>query len=702
MTNVSNVKAQKRQRNATFQTCSKRRKKLENTETDVDSAFDDTENLTLSNHKKQLGELAEKDPEFFKFLKEQESDLLHFDESDSDVEEDPQYEEVDGKDESLKGDENLRRDFSGRKIIDLDFVTNLQNSLLQKDQLELSVIHRMVAAFTACVARVGADIEPPSYVINDSDVFESIVRLCFTYVGKFLLTLIGHTKTESDDKKSDSKLKKVGKYKKKQYRCWKKYGNLIKCYLHALLQFLNEIQTSSVTVCTLRAVTDLLELYIHFPKLTRSFTRTVVKIWSRRTDECRIAAFLALAKLIRIHKTSFPALIKRCYLEYVMNVRDVKEESWPLIVLMQKSFAELCVTCPEIAYQYAFVYIRQTAIHLRNAMIAKRKDLIQTIYNWQFMQCLYLWSQVIAKAHRHISSKKEDVAGIRELDYPLCQITISTMKLFPSLKYFPLRLHCLRILLIIQQNCHTYIPTLSLAVELLSDALLILKKKPAKEKGMQKSIDIRCVLKVSSAHIDDAGFRRAALEELFRIHLEAAHIVQQSCAFADIVIPITHEIKSFVKNCRSTDFSRLFKSLETKLQEQSAYARGILNSSDMDLTNEALMKHLERRFQAPDAPLTKFYDSWQKAWKLRENALNSVDKKTVQQTKPAQRSDRLNLEQNTTAAVKTKSTVVVKANKVDIKKNNIKRARRKSEEIVVTPKGDEDVLEDLMLSDGED
>ncbi|VDO12665.1 unnamed protein product [Brugia timori] len=120
---------------------------------------------------------------------------------------------------------------------------------------------------------------------------------------------------------------------------------------------------------------------------------------------------------------------------------------------------------------------------------------------------------------------------------------------------------------------------------------------------------------------------------------------------------------------------------------------------------------MERRFQAPDAPLTKFYDSWQKAWKLREDALNSVDvsfiaysaacrKIETVQTKPVQRSDRLNLEQNTTAAVKTKSTVVVKANK--IKKNNIKRARRKSEEIVVTPKGDEDVLEDLMLSDGED
>ncbi|EJD75679.1 nucleolar complex protein [Loa loa] len=473
----SNAKAQKRQGNGTLHVHSKRRKKVQNEE--IDEKFDDTEDLTLSSHKKQLVELAEKDPEFYKFLKEQESDLLHFDESDSDVEEDPHHKEADSEGERSEGDEDLRRDSAGRK-----------------GQPEPIVIHRMVAAFTACVARVGADIEPPSYVINDSDVFEGVVRLCFTYLGKYLLTLIDHIKTEADDEEPDPKLKKVGKYKKKQYRCWKKHGNLIKSYLHALLQFLNEIQTPSVTVCTLRAITDLLELYIHFPKLIRNLTKAVIKIWSRRTDECRIAAFLALSKLIRIHKNSFPALIKRCYLEYVMNVRDVKAESWPLIVLMQKSYAELCMTYPEITYQYAFVYIRQTAIHLRNAMIAKRKDLIQTIYNWQFMQCLYLWSQVIAKAHRHISNKKEDTAGIKELDYPLCQITISTMKLFPSLKYFPLRLHCLRILLIIQQNCHTYIPTLSLAVELLSDALLMLKKKPMKGKGTQKNIDMRCTLKV--------------------------------------------------------------------------------------------------------------------------------------------------------------------------------------------------------------
>ncbi|CAG9536510.1 unnamed protein product [Cercopithifilaria johnstoni] len=753
MTNVNdtgrrNAKAQKRQGNAMLQTYSKR-KKLKSEETNKEeSMFNDTEDLTLSSHKKQLIELADSDPKFYKFLKEQESDLLQFDESDSDVEEDPHYEEAISEGERSEKDKHLKRDSAGRKVIDVDFVTNLQNALLQKEQLELPVIHQMVAAFTACVARVGADIEPPRYVINDSDVFERVVRLCFTYLGKCLLKLIDHIKTEADDEEPDSKFKKNEKYKKKQYRCWKKHGSLIKSYLHALLQFLNEIQTPSVTVCTLRAVTDLLELYIHFPKLTRSLTKTTIKIWSRRTDECRIAAFVVLSKLIKIHKNTFPAIIKRCYLEYVMNVRDVKAESWFLIVLMQKSFAELCMTHPEIAYQYTFVYIRQTAIHLRNAMIAKRKDLIQTIYNWQFMQCLYLWSQVIAKAHGHISSEKEDAAGIRELDYPLCQVVISAMKLFPSLKYFPLRLHCLRILLIIQQNCHTYIPTLPLAVELdsspnalvllrlafaafnilnylcfddfeyccysstftddfwkhkdsgdhklLSDALLMLKKKPMKAKGMQKNIDMRCTLKVSAAHIGDVGFRQAALEELFRINLEAAHTVQRSCAFADIVIPINHEIKAFVKNCRNTEFSRLFKLLETKLQEQAVYARGILNSTDVDLTNKALMKHLERRFQAPDAPLTKFYDSWQKMWKLKDDARNLADTKVMQQPSHP------NPGQNATSVMKTKSSIVMKADKIGVKKSSVKRTKRKSERSVLTNKGDEDILEDLMLSDAED
>lgn len=112
--------------------------------------------------------------------------------------------------------------------------------------MDPAVIHRMVAAFTACVARVGANIEPPSYVINDSDVFESVVRLCFTHLGKSLLALIGSAETEVGVEDSDAKLNNVGKQKKKRNRCWKKHGNLIRSYLHMLLQVSRSCYSYSV------------------------------------------------------------------------------------------------------------------------------------------------------------------------------------------------------------------------------------------------------------------------------------------------------------------------------------------------------------------------------------------------------------------------------------------------------------------------
>lgn len=87
-------------------------------------------------------------------------------------------------------------------------------------------------AFTACVARVGADIEPPGYVINDGSVFESVVRLCFTQLGKSLYSLLGPIKNE--DKRKDSKASISEKHTKKHFRRWKKHSALVKNYLHGM------------------------------------------------------------------------------------------------------------------------------------------------------------------------------------------------------------------------------------------------------------------------------------------------------------------------------------------------------------------------------------------------------------------------------------------------------------------------------------
>jgi hypothetical protein len=54
------------------------------------------------------------------------------------------------------------------------------------------------------------------------------------------------------------------------------------------------------------------------------------------------------------------------------------------------------------------------------------QDLVGTVYNWQVMQCLYLWARVIAKARR--ASPPGSADAIAELAYPLIQVVIGILK----------------------------------------------------------------------------------------------------------------------------------------------------------------------------------------------------------------------------------------------------------------------------------
>ncbi|VDK42340.1 unnamed protein product [Anisakis simplex] len=685
-------------------------------------------------HKEELEKIAKNDPEFFKFLREQDADLLQFNESDVEsLSSDEPDEVIDAPDDDKVYDEadvtNIRTDHNGRRIVDSLSVSALREAFITSEKVPPWAVRTAVKAFMACVSRVGADIEPPAFVINDNKIFEEIIRLCFQHLGRALFEVLDPIDEKLSEKNgnieeehTENKTVKCHSVNSSKFRKWKKWSVIVKQYLHAVLLFLNEVQNTDVIVCTLRAIAQIVELYAHFVKLSKILIKSVVRIWSRKTLECRVASMLVLCKLVRVDKLLYPSLLKCCYFAYVSNVREVSAETCLLISFMQKAFSEITLIYPSISYPYAFIYIRQTAIHLRNAMIAKRKDLIQTVYNWQFIQCLYLWAHVISRAFSVRDSN--ETSALHELVYPLCQIIIATMRLFPSARYAPLRLHCIKILMLLQVNCRIYVPTLAQSIQLLDEIKLVLKKKPSKGKGTIKCLDMNCILKASTSQLEDAGFREAMLEELFKVQLEAAYLLRSSCAFSDVIYPLDGQLKHFLRDCRNADVVRLFKSLHSKLLEHAKWMDVIVESREVVLNDQFCMASLEATLSTSESPLAKFYESWHKIWAMQQKTLTQFNtvKKTME-TKVELNSESIShnartneditkeykIEGNVDAKVKNEGSNVIAEMKVNgtqkvstrKKKRKTNLPEEKTEKRAIGTERDRDELIDFVMSDSD-
>ena len=65
-------------------------------------------------------------------------------------------------------------------------------------------------------------------------------------------------------------------------------------------------------------------------------------------------------------------VMKQMYMAYIRNVKFTSPSTWPNINFMRRSLAEMFLLDQNLCYKYAFVYIRQLTIHLRNAMVQVR------------------------------------------------------------------------------------------------------------------------------------------------------------------------------------------------------------------------------------------------------------------------------------------------------------------------------------------
>ncbi|KAK4228518.1 Noc2p family-domain-containing protein [Podospora fimiseda] len=502
---------------------------------------DEEEDLGMS--KSAMEALAEKDPEFYKFLKENDPEALDFDENASLDEVD----ELSGSEAEQDEDEQpkKKKQKKGKEEEPADD-SELTQAMVAKwkasmaETYSLRAAKQTVIAFR-CAAHLNEDDDenPQRYTITNPNVFHDILITALKHIPEVL---------EHHLPVKESAAGKV--YVQTETKKFKTLSGLIKSYTASIIRMLGTLSDDPTLKLTLNALNPLLPYLLSFRKLLKMLIKTVVAFWSQpaSSETARITAFLVLRRLMVIaDKGVRESVLKATYQGLVNGSRLTNHNTIAGINLMKNSAAELWGFDQSLGYTTAFASIRQLAIHLRNSIVNNKNDSFRAVYNWQYVHSLDFWSCVLSE---HCSPLKEAEAGkesqLKLLIYPLVQVTLGAMRLIPTALYFPLRFQVIRSLLRLSRATDTYIPLASALLEVLNSAEM---KKPPKQSTL-KPLDFLTNYKAPKSYLRTRVFQDGVGEQVIELLSEFFVLWARNIAFPEFSLPVVINLKRWLKESR--------------------------------------------------------------------------------------------------------------------------------------------------------
>ncbi|NWT73734.1 NOC2L protein, partial [Prunella himalayana] len=545
-----------------------------------------------SEHKDQLCRLKDRDPEFYKFLQENDHKLLDFDASDSSEEEEealhrpPETLEVPAWAQGPQLHGHCSSASPGQELQEIPSASPPQQPLFFSPQRNLTpkLFHEITQAYKAAVATTKGDSggDPSKFQVTDTAVFNALVSFCirdlFHHLHKLLLP-----------KAPKNKLKLV---LPSTSPLWGKLRLDIKVYLGCTIQLLSCLTEASVSAAVLQHVNSTVPYYLSFPKQCRALLKQTITLWSTGEETVRVLAFLVLNKICRYKK--------ELYLSPLLKVSLALLRSAPFPLHVGCKYLR-ALSCRVSSYQMPHFHL--SAFIFYPLFLQEN---FQAVYNWQYIHCLYFWCRVLSTIH------PSEV--MEPLIYPLTQVIIGCIKLVPTSRFYPLRMHCIRALTLLSQSTRTFIPVLPFILEVFQQ--VDFNKKPGRMSS--KPINFSVILKLSNANLQEKAFRDGLIDQLYDLLLEYLHGQAHSIGFPELVLPTVIQLKSFLKECKVANYCRPMRQLLEKLQENSAHICSRRQRVAFGVASIAAVEQWEKQVKEEGTPLSRYYTQWKK---LREKEI---------------------------------------------------------------------------------
>lgn len=487
-----------------------------------DDAASDSEDED-ADHEAQLAALAENDPEFHKYLKENEPELL-----DANLGEEVELSE----DEAPAGkrgrdDSDDQVGGAGKNELTSATVKKWRSALLEQHSLRAA--REVVLAFRSA-AHVSDEEQDFKYSISNPEVYHQLLTLAL----KNIPDVFQHHLPVQESK--SGKVHVATESKK-----FKNLAPLLKSHVASISHLLDHLSDAPTLKLTLSSALPMLPYLLSFKKLVRDLARVVTNVWSSSSNDeaTRVAAFLVLRRLTVIGDPGIREnVLKAVYQGLIKGARNTTVHTIGGINLMKNSASELWGMDTGVGYTTAFTFIRQLAIHLRSSIQNNANEGYKNVYNWQYAHSLDFWSRVLSA---HCTTQD---SPLRPLIYPLVQVTLGALRLIPTATYFPLRFHLTRALLRLSRATGTYISLAAPLYEVLSSAEMRKPPKPSTIKPLDFNISIRA----PKSYLRTRVYQDGVGEQVQELLGEFFVLWCKNIAFPELSLPVTIMLKRWLKD----------------------------------------------------------------------------------------------------------------------------------------------------------
>ena len=536
-----------------------------------------TNELVFRRHRAELGALEKQDPEFFKFLQENDANLLDFNDSeDEDLESESDDEETEPTDLDhldIDGGLEVPESIETGTSRELKEATSelLRDTVSGATKGSYSALKRLMTLFrAACIPANADDMDAATqrntssrYTVSTPEIYNAVMIKTMEGAYKAFYNQLGlkQGKISADQLKlleDDPRLKKVQPLILSFY----------KSIMHSLDSLASTDQAREVVVYLVSGLEPYVPLLAPMPRLAKSVLKVLLKLWSggpspaEDPTHARGHCFLRIRQFCVVLPGTLPEeCFKSIYMTFARNCKSYNELTEPSVTFMAQCIAELYKLDPVLAYQQGFLYIRQLALHLRVAYIKKTTETTRPVLSWQYLNCLRLWTRVVC------SMPGPDDLG--QLVFPLAQIMQGVLSVAVSSVYLPLRFHVMASLQQLAANAEVFIPLAPKIREIFELTEMLSNPKHSTEVAPR----LQYLVKISAEDILKPAVRDCIIEEAIQLLRQESEIYRYHVGVPEYLYMTTRKVRHFLKQCKVGKWRDLGKTLINQNESYSSFTK---------------------------------------------------------------------------------------------------------------------------------